>query len=177
MFSFRVWTPMLVLCVMLIPGVRAQQLDDCQTRSVLIGFRNEGGSVVTGLTNSAFHAEMNHKPVKIISVIPYHDLPRTILLIDTSGSMSHHGKWRIAADFAYQFVAQMPSDAQVAFAAFSEHVNESVAFTSGRHAVLEEIQELRNLSPAKRKGSTAILDTILKTIDWFGEPRTRSACR
>jgi hypothetical protein len=76
---------------------------------------------------------------------------------------------------AEDLVSQVPMNAPIAFATFSDDVKESVGFSAGRDAVVGKIRQLGNLPQTERKGSTAILDTVVRMVDWFGEPRPGDA--
>ncbi len=95
--------------------------------------------------------------------------------MDVSGSMAEPGKWQVADAVANELVSEAPADAQLGFAMFAEDVREPVPFASGRSVVIEKVRRLRNLGQAERKGKSAILDSIVKTVDWFQKPEPGDA--
>lgn len=175
MLWLRISVALVALQIALIPLLRCQQSGDCQARSVIVGVRDARGSFVPELDAAAFRAELGNQDLKITSSTGQLSSSRLILLMDASGSMSRTAKWQVASAVANELVSEAPADARIGLALFAENVKELVPFTSERDVVIEKVRQLPEISQAERKGKSAIVDSIVRTADWFHKPQPGDA--
>jgi hypothetical protein len=159
----------------LVPFLRCQKSDDCRARTVTVGARDSRGSFIPGLDASVFRAELDHQALKIISSSRQDGSSRLIVLMDVSGSMTQTEKWRVSSAVANELVSEAPADEQIGFAMFADDIREQVPFTSERNVVIGKVRQLPKLSQTERRGKSAILDSIVKAVDWFQKPQPGDA--
>lgn len=164
--------------VLLAAASRAQSNSGCLHRMFPVTVVDKHGNAVSDLPVSAFRAELQHRPVKLLSATFQTQQPRIVVLLDTSRSISSTpDEWELAKFLVADIVNSGAPESDLAFATFATHVTVEVPFGKGRDAIREVLLErARPLRPAAvLQSHTALCDAILEVTKLFGTPRLGDA--
>jgi len=134
------------------------QSDSCRTRTVPVNVLTEKGEIVSEIRPESFRASFDHKPVRILSVIPNQMPTRLMIMLDASGSMTHG--FRRYVGVAVALVESMPPESLIGLVVFSEKIKEIVPLTNDREKLNDELTRLQGGDHAPR-GHTALWDALL----------------
>jgi len=154
------------------PTISAQSADTCKTRNVVVNVRDKSGKLIVGLPPTSFRITLQGQPAKVVSSKVEIALPRVVLVLDASGSMTFlKGKWQDAR-LATEDIIKCPVPMRLALVVFAEGVFEVMDFghTSGQIlARIEQLSDSEKVTP-KGKGRTSLRDAILRATDLLGTP-------
>ncbi len=118
-----------------------------------------------GLLEGAYQ----QKPVIVRSVHFREELPRVMLLLDTSGSMKKRAEASI--EVAEGLLSKLPASVEVGLAFFSKDAVPVASPTTDRSKLADQLESLRK-NRGSWKGKTALWSALDKTVKMFGDQRT-----
>ena len=140
---------------------------DVEVVQVTVTVGDGRGKFVRGIPQNAFHVSEDGRPQKITHFAS-EDVPlELIAAIDISGSMTPAmAKLKIAVK---EFLASVPAQDQVTLIGFNDNI---MTLTRKTTDPAERVKAVDRLAPW---GSTALYDTILRSIDMLGRQTGRKA--
>jgi hypothetical protein len=139
-----------------------KEVDGC-LQTVVVNALDGRGMPVGSLLTSDFKATSRGQEVNIVSSRFSQNVGgRTVVLLDTSGSMNRKSnKWRIALTAASEFVSSAPPQREISFMAFADKITQKFIVADGRKAINDWLQSPTR-DPMNLKGRTALYETILE---------------
>jgi hypothetical protein len=110
-----------------------------------------------GLVAGDFRADVRRSPASILSVETNLALPRIVLLLDLSESMSQPGIRRLARAGVAHLIDHFGNRADYALIVFSDEAELKVALGEDKETVLEQLEFRPDLEPS----NTALFDAIV----------------
>jgi hypothetical protein len=161
-------------------GLSAQE-SACTERTLPLSVETSLGVPLRGLAPSDFEAKLKGNPVEVLSIAPDTRPHRVVILLDSSGSMSHdyyNMRWNFALSLARQFAAACGTQTQLALLLFNQDVIEVDGFSKGNAAIAGRLKEIGAASAflrEKARGTTALYDAIAKALDLIDHPTSADA--
>lgn len=135
----------------------------CDRAVIAATVTDNTGSPLTSLSASNFRAELQGKPVQVISAERKLN-PAIVLFLDASGSMiSRPRAWTVAVKVSTALIESVPPDTPVLLVLFA---NGPAAVQQGRPAVLSALKAMETGTPgfAKPDRRTDVTDTISASL-------------
>lgn len=154
---------------LLAPATLSAQEHSCLRRSFLVSAVDREGKTIAGLTPENFKGKFRGKPVRVASVRDRNVIPRIVVLLDSSGSMSQGAspKWKLALALASHPTMAFGERAEIALIVFSDQINYEVGFGEPRQAFTDAIASMQVLEANKAMGhgQTALYAAILRAAE------------
>jgi hypothetical protein len=133
------------------------------------------GQIVTKLDGSQFVGYFRHKPLQILAITEDRRPRRVFILLDASGSMEPTHKFTF--DLADELLSRLPPGTEVGFLVFAKAATGSLALTTDRETIRQQLQNLRDDQQLQKKlkGTTALLSAIHESLASFGNPQDGDA--
>ncbi len=173
-----------VLIVLLLTAsfaVRAQTVDECRERRVIVNVLDAHGLPIKNLTKDDFKASDRGKPLNIVWS-QHRDDPgvRITVLLDVSSSMNGSGdgvsnKWRIARTAALEFVSSAATQARVSLMPFASGAGQKFQTLSDRHSIETWLNSPAVREAKEVKGITPLYDAIETALKDLGAPELGDA--
>jgi hypothetical protein len=139
----------------------------CLERTIAVSASANNGTSVTSLDSLALQGAYGGRAVVIKSIKPAEQLPRVVLLIDTSGSMESSEP--AAAALAELFVSRLPAETEIGLAFFDSNFHPMVSLGKDRARLTFFLEALKNRQ-YYAEGSTALWSAVGEAAKMFGTP-------
>ncbi len=160
--------PFLLVSFLLSTPVANTQV--CQPQYVIVTALDAHGVPINGLTAANFRAVYKGQPLNILSASFRQDpTVRTVVLLDTSGSMAGVGaegfnKWRIARSAASEFIAAAPAEARISLFTLSGKNSHAFQTFGGRQPIEQWLNSQDALGTSSLKGRIALSRALAQTL-------------
>ncbi len=172
MISLRSLTLALVSTLVLLLTLAAEDAHvSCDRQTLVVTVSDKAGPVMN-LNASNVRLESKPPGVEVSTVIPRHQPPRAMLLIDQSASMRKPGELKVISSLGRGFVDASPAGASIALVSFSDSVKDRLGFSSPKEAILQKLETMNQGALDSKGGHTALIDVLVEAIEMFDAPQT-----
>jgi len=159
------------LLAMLAATTCVAQTDACLERTFFANVADYNGNPVPQVPKENFRAKLHGKPVEFLEVAEKELVPRVVILIDQSGSMSS-GSYvaENVSGLIGVLLHTVSQDAPIAIVTFAEKPSLLHDFTTDRGELVAALEKPLQAFRKESQGQTAMLDSIAFALDLFAEP-------
>lgn len=157
----------------------------CERRTVPVSFLDGQILPIRNVAPRDLVAQLDKKPVKILSIVPDERPHRIVLVLDSSGSMdmgnvqsAAPSYWTMALTLAQNFAAENADNVKLALVMFNSHVTDTIGFDAGNAAVEARLHQLlgdKTFEKTSVRGRTPMRDAVALANQLFDHPTSADA--
>jgi hypothetical protein len=163
------------------PTNASSQTDTCSNYLVPVVVRNAQGAMIRDLAAQDLEVKVGGNKLSVESISLDTRPRRTVILLDSSGSMRGYGKevpWRQAIASAQLLASLSEGRVRLALLIFNEKILEEIGFANDNSAITKRLSELENDQSYMDRtvhGGTHINDALNRGLELLKEPTSADA--